>query len=366
MSMLTKLKVAATQHHVALKVLRARRSSRDRPHVFYGHLGMPGPDDLATGGIVKFQRLFEEYPNEPNSFNVLYLGSSNLPRASGTLLRAARVRGARIVWNQNGVAYPGWHGPGWERLNRPMRRGIHAADYVFYQSEFCRLGADRYLGPRSGPGEVLYNAVDTSVFTPGEARSGGRGLVLLLGGSQYQSYRVETAIRTLASVISGGLDAELVVTGRLMWLPDEREARRAVVSLARELGVEDRLGLMGAYSQRDAPRVLRRADVLLHTKYNDPCPSLVIEAMSCGLPVVYSASGGVPELVGDDAGVGVPALLDWEQDHPPGPAQLAAAVQLVATRLADHRQAARQRAVERFDVAHWRERHRMVFERLLA
>ncbi len=71
---------------------------------------------------------------------------------------------------------------------------------------------------------------------------------------------------------------------------------------------------------------MRRAHVLLHTKVKDPCPTLVIEAMACGLPVVHPASGGTVELVGDEAGIGVPHPDTWEQDIPPAPEELAEAV----------------------------------------
>ena len=39
--------------------------------------------------------------------------------------------------------------------------------------------------------------------------------------------------------------------------------------------------------------------------------------MAAGLPVVHPASGGTVELVGDDAGVGVPHPESWERDEPP-------------------------------------------------
>jgi glycosyltransferase involved in cell wall biosynthesis len=129
-------------------------------------------------------------------------------------------------------------------------------------------------------------------------------------------------------------------------------------------GDAERVELVGPYSQAAAPALYRRADVLLHTKYNDPCPTVVVEAMACGLPVVYSASGGTPELVGEEAGIGVPAPLDWTRDHPPEPEQLAAAVQRVAERLPEYSTAARKRSL-RFDVRPWFDRHREVFERLL-
>src|SRR5206468_10667956 len=121
----------------------------------------------------------------------------------------------------------------------------------------------------------------------------------------------------------------------------------------------------GTYTQAAAPDVFRSADVLLHTKYNDPCPGLVVEAMACGLPVVYSSSGGVPELVGQDAGIGLPAPLDWERQHPPEPEALAEAVIQVVDRLEDYREAARRRAVEAFDSRPWIARHLEVFRGLL-
>jgi glycosyltransferase involved in cell wall biosynthesis len=99
---------------------------------------------------------------------------------------------------------------------------------------------------------------------------------------------------------------------------------------------------------------------------NDPCPSAVIEAMACGLPVVYPASGGTVELVGAEAGVGVAHPDGWERDEPPAPEALAGAVRKVLTDREILSAAARRRAVERFALGPWLDRHAEVFAELLA
>jgi glycosyltransferase involved in cell wall biosynthesis len=339
-------------------LLAAGPAEPGRVAVYYGVARLPARDEPVHGGAVKFQELQEALPSTA-SFNVLYLGSSTVPSDADELVAVARRRGAAFVWNQDGVAYPAWHGPGWERTNEPLARALHAADHVFFQSAFCKLSADRFLGERQDGWEILHNPVDTRRFTP-SARP-DRPPTLLLGGNQYQCYRFETALRTLALLPP---EWRLLVSGAISWSPDRAAARREAARLLEDAGVGDRVELAGTYTQAEAPALLRRADVLLHPKVNDPCPTIVLEAMACGLPVVYSATGGTPELVGPDAGVGVPGPLDWEADRPPAPERLAAGVEEVSARLPAYAEAARTRA-EAFDLRPWIDRHRDVFERLV-
>jgi glycosyltransferase involved in cell wall biosynthesis len=91
----------------------------------------------------------------------------------------------------------------------------------------------------------------------------------------------------------------------------------------------------------------------------------VIEAMACALPVVYAASGGTVELVGDEAGIGVPHDLGWERDVPPDPAALAEAVEAVLADRSTYAAAARRRAVERFALGPWLDRHEQLFTQLV-
>ena len=348
---------AARYGRAAARWGRLLAGGRARPglRVFYGWDRLPGPGEQVAGGTAKLQKLAERWPNSPTDFSLLYLGTTYLPRDLRPLLWLARRRGAKVVVNQDGVAYPGWAGERTEELNVPLRRALQAADHVVYQSEFSKRSSDEFLGEPPGSWEILPNAVDVDRFTPRTPPPDGP--VVLLGGDQTQPYRLELALETFRLILEDHPEARLLVSGRLVSDPQ---------ATLRRLELGDAVRFLGGYAQADAPDVFRRAHVLLHTKVNDPCPTMVIEAMACGLPVAYAASGGTVELVGEEAGIGVPHYDGFDRDEPPAPEALAAAVSVV---LAEHErfsEAARRRAVERFALSDWLDRHAAIFTRLLS
>jgi glycosyltransferase involved in cell wall biosynthesis len=322
--------------------------------VFYGWDEIPAPGEPVAGGTAKLQKLASRWPNRPTDFSVLYLGTTYLPRDLRPLLWLARRRGAPIVVNQDGVAYPGWAGDRTDALNVPLRAAVQAADHVVYQSVFSKRSSDLFLGEPAGSWEILPNAVDVERFTPGAVAADGP--VVLLGGDQTQAYRLELGLETFRHVRDAHADARLLVGGRLVSDPEPT---------LRRLSLHGAVDFLGRYAQADAPALIRRAHVLLHTKVNDPCPTTVIEAMACGVPVAYASSGGTVELVGEEAGVGVPHDDSFEQDRPPAPEELAAAVSRVLADRDRYAAAARRRAVERFALADWLDRHAAIFAELL-
>jgi len=339
--------------------LTARHSRQTtQPQVFYG-----GARRGNIGGpLVKIRRLQEYFPESRYNYNLVYVLSNAPYLSERALIRLAR-QGIPIIHNQNGVFYPGWFSGDWQTENRRMAMSYHRANHVFWQSDFCRSCADRFLGERQGHGTILYNAIDTNHFSPASVdRDDRRRLRFLLTGklTAHLSYRIDGTLAALAYVRRQGLDAELMIAG---WI--EPAVRAAAENAAARMKLQDVVLFSGPYTQEDAPEIYRQGDIYIMTKYMDPCPNTVLEAMACGLPVVYSRSGGVPELVGEEAGVGVDVPVDWDRVHSPGTEELGQAMLHAVSHQGRLSENARRRAIAHFDIQDWIGAHRRIFEDLL-
>jgi len=337
----------------------AHTPRRDGPAVSYGEAVGSESSGVIHGGRVKLLHLAEEFPSAVADFNLLYLVSSAPPKFALELVAWARARGVKFVWNQNGVAYPGWYGNRSEEINGPMRALRDQADYIFHQSEFCRQCADQFLGPAGAPSEIAFNCVDTTLFTPASPPDGSV-CQLLATGSHYESYRVLSVLETVAELVRRQFPVALHLAGRLAW-PD---AEAGVNDKIRELGIGNYVRRTAAYRQEEAPAFYQAAHILIHPKYKDPCPTVPIEAMACGVPVIGSASGGMPELVSPEAGVLIDVPDSWEENHWPTASAMADAVETIMARWPEYRAAARRRAEALFSKELWLAKHRRVFQAL--
>jgi len=337
-----------------------RRNDGRTPVVSFG--GVLEGRRLIHGGAVKLIHLRDACAWNEQSFNLLYLVSSAPPVFAEDLLNRCKRLGIPLVWNQNGVAYSAWAGKDAKRYNDPMRRLRAKADYVIYQSAFCRDSAERFLGPCDAAGEVLFNPVDLQKFRPTPSPLSASPLRLLTLGTHGYAQRVLSTIRCARALKDSGIDCSLSIAGRLGWPGGPAETHREIARF--DLGKA--VTVLPSFTQDDAAELYRSHHILLHPKYLDPCPTVVIEALSCGLPVVGSASGGIPEMVPASCGKLIPAPLCWDKLITPTGEQLAAAVEFLIPKLRETALAARKHAEANYDGAKWVGRHASIFRRVLA
>lgn len=101
----------------------------------------------------------------------------------------------------------------------------------------------------------------------------------------------DVLIRALGALRASGLDVQVALLG-------EGPERGALESLARELGVQDRLLLAGYVP--DAFRMLPFFQVCALTSHTEGLPMVVLEAANAGIPQVATDVGGVTEVLEND------------------------------------------------------------------
>ncbi|GAA3084992.1 glycosyltransferase [Streptosporangium carneum] len=165
------------------------------------------------------------------------------------------------------------------------------------ESTLIRLGV-----PRRNI-SVIPCGIDVERFRrQGPAAARGTRPRLLHVGPLTQDKGVYTAIRAL-----GGIpDAELLIAGgpAAGELEHDADAHR-VMLLAKEVGVEDRVTLLGQVPHASVAKLMRSADVVMSLPREAPAGVVALEAMACGVPVVASAVGAHLDSVVD----GVTGLL---------------------------------------------------------
>jgi glycosyltransferase involved in cell wall biosynthesis len=153
-----------------------------------------------------------------------------------------------------------------------LTRSIREADLVFGNSRYVSQTVQDRFGVAAG---TIYDGVKRELFSPAtHARRTGSKLTILYAGSFQARKRVEVVIREAAKWPS--FEFRLAGKGE-----EEKKCR----SLANELGCRN-VTFLGHLSQQGLADEMRKADVFLFPSVLEGHPQVLVQAASCGLPVV--------------------------------------------------------------------------------
>lgn len=313
--------------------------------------GIGGPASFQGRLITGLRTLGYEVTGDPHSPRVTSILVIGAPvRRIGELLRAKR-NGVRIVQRLNGMNW----------LHRRRRSSLQyflrsewnnwmlafirrrLADRIVYQSHFARSWWESVYGPLNKPTRIVYNAVDLNCFTPEGVfqRPQDHFRLLLVEGRMGGGYELglEHAIRMVQR-----LNLQLSQPVEVMVVGEVPERIRSYWE--KNAGVW--LTWAGRVDPEHIPGMDRSAHLLFSADLNAACPNSVVEAMACGLPVIGFATGALPEMVSDGAGLVVPYGGNYWNLEPADIGALAAAARTVLAEQSHYRISARKRAEAAF------------------
>lgn len=167
-------------------------------------------------------------------------------------------------------------------------RAFGAADLVTTVCDHLRRAIEA-VGIR-GPFVVIPNVVDTEMFSPsgavGTTPPGSRARLVIVAGL-VELKGIQHALRALRELTA---DATVDIVG-------DGPCRVQLEELAATLGVTDRVRWHGIKQPERIAELMRSASLYVLPSEFDNLPTVLLESLCCGLPVVATRVGGVPEIV---------------------------------------------------------------------
>jgi glycosyltransferase involved in cell wall biosynthesis len=158
--------------------------------------------------------------------------------------------------------------------------------------------------------ERAYISIDHDRFDPARTAPAplreelglGPGAALLGEVAQITPWKgQDVAVRALARMRAAGVDAHLVLAGRVAFATpgvrfDNQAFLRDLRALIAELGVQDAVHLVG---ERDSAPLFGALDLSVLPSWNEPFGTVAAESMAMGVPPMVTSVGGVREYVED-------------------------------------------------------------------
>ena len=247
----------------------------------FGEMAFP---PLSLRGLGQTWRVLRQLRRQTKTAALLHANSSRAMFYAGL---ASRWTGVPVLWHVRIADAE----ENWDRFLGGMARLI-AVNSQAARRRFVGSGLEDKV-------RVVYNGEDLERYAEVEGGAvrqelGGAPLIGMVGRFSPEKDH-ETFLQAAARVAGTWPQARFVLVGED---PDPGQPRRrALEQLAERLGLQDKVIFTGA--RQDMPEVMAALDLLVHCAHREAFGRVLVEAMAAARPVVATAVGGIPEVVGE-------------------------------------------------------------------
>ena len=270
---------------------RSHNSASAIPTHWLRYFSLPGGLGLPTAGAFLFARIvgFVRDLQRKQRIDVIH-AHGPLPCGHAAMLLGSELGLPYIVSVHGLDAYSTRQvtGRAGEWCRRISQRVYRSSRRVICISEHVREQVLEGTGPTCRT-SVVYNGVDTELFSPGSESSSGGSLVLSVG-NLIPIKGHDLLIRSIATIAPDFPALALEIIG-------DGAERSRLEALTQQLGITDRVRFLGRQSRQQVAAAMRRCTIFaLPSKY-EGLGCVYLEAMSTAKPVIGCREQGIAEII---------------------------------------------------------------------
>lgn len=178
-------------------------------------------------------------------------------------------------------------------LKRTTQAAIANAKKIWYVSEPQKQAMLAH--GLNGQFELIYNVVDTTIFKPAE-KTNTRIQLLHVSSLVEREKNITGTFNVIKKLQERGLDFDFVVIG------GEAEQLSAAKNLAQKLEIKN-IKFTGVLKPQEVAKYMQQSSALILFSHFEGMPVVVLEALSCELPVFASKVGQLPYMINQEFGV---------------------------------------------------------------
>ncbi|XP_076631942.1 phosphatidylinositol glycan anchor biosynthesis class A isoform X4 [Colletes latitarsis] len=140
---------------------------------------------------------------------------------------------------------------------------------------------------------VIPNAVDTTLFMPDITKRDDNFITIVIVSRLVYRKGVDLLARIIPDICSRHEDVQFLIAGDgpKRWLIEEVRERNLL---------QHRVTLLGSLEHSEVRHVLNKGHIFLNTSLTEAYCMAIVEAASCGLQVISTKVGGIPEVLPSD------------------------------------------------------------------